>query len=120
MSIERYGGIVGKDNAVYGIPYRASAVLRIDCNTDTAKIVGPNYGLAKYNWHGGVCVNGKIYAHPSHADTLLVIDTNDVSDEGEPGIRELEIHRAPYDEDPRKNYKWLGGKKINICLWLLV
>lgn len=106
-----YGGIVGKDNAVYGIPYRASAILRIDCNTDTAKVVGPNYGIGKYNWHGGASVNGKIYAHPSHADTMLVIDTNVdvVSDDGEPGIKELTIHRASYDEDTRKNYKWLGG-----------
>jgi hypothetical protein len=30
-----YGGIVGRDNAVYGVPYRSCAVLRIDCNTDT-------------------------------------------------------------------------------------
>jgi hypothetical protein len=107
-----YGGIVGADNAVYGIPYRAGAVLRIDCNTDTAKLVGPNYGCHQFNWHGGVCVHGKIYAHPSHAETVLKIDTNVINDDnnnGEPVITELVIHRASYDDDPRKNYKWLGG-----------
>jgi DNA-binding beta-propeller fold protein YncE len=101
-----YGGIMGKDNACYGVPYRSCAVLRIDCNTDTAKLVGPDYGCAFFNWHGGVQVNGKIYAHPSHADTVLVIDTNPEKDTE---ISELAIHRAEYDKDPEKTYKWLGG-----------
>jgi len=48
-----YGGIVGDDNAIYGIPYRACGVLRIDANTDSAKIIGPNYGIGKFFWHGG-------------------------------------------------------------------
>ena len=102
-----YGGILGKDNAVYGIPYRSCAVLRIDCNTSTAKLIGPDVGCSKYNWHGGIQVHGKIYAHPSHADdTVLVIDTN-------PGAPQLcytlPLERASYDKDDRKNYKWLGG-----------
>lgn len=101
-----YGGIVGKDNCVYGIPYRTCAVLKIDCSADTATLVGPDFGVTKYNWHGGIQVNGKIYAHPSHADTVLVIDTN-------PGAlqmtSELPIERAAYDTDPCQNYKWLGG-----------
>jgi hypothetical protein len=101
-----YGGIIGDDNAVYGIPYKAGGVLRIDCATNSAKLIGPNYGVGNFFWHGGVKVNGKIYAHPSHADTVLVIDT---SEEMKGQISELEVHRASYDEDPRKNYKWLGG-----------
>jgi hypothetical protein len=101
-----YGGIPGDDNAIYGIPYRACGVLRIDSITDTAKVIGPDYGVANYNWHGGVKVNGKIYAHPSHAETVLVINTNEES-KGE--ISELPIHRASYDTDPCNRYKWLGG-----------
>lgn len=103
-----YGGIVGKDNCVYGVPYRTCAVLKIDCEKDTATLVGPDYGTTKYNWHGGIQVNGKIYAHPSHANSVLVIDTNP----GTPKNRicsELPIDRAEYDRDPRQNYKWLGG-----------
>lgn len=46
-------------------------------------------------------------AHPSHAETVLVIDT--MKDVGEDVISELSIHRAVYDTDDRKNYKWLGG-----------
>jgi hypothetical protein len=107
-----YGGIVGADDCVYGIPYGTCAVLRIDCANGSATLVGPDYGATRYNWHGGIQVNGKIYAHPSHADTVLVIDTN-------PGVAgdgnicsELPIHhRAPDgdDADRRKKYKWLGG-----------
>jgi hypothetical protein len=47
-----YGGIPGADNCVYGVPYRSCAVLRIYCNNDSASIVGPDYGIDKYNWHG--------------------------------------------------------------------
>lgn len=101
-----YGGIVGDDNAIYGVPYRACAVLRIDATNDTAKLIGPDYGIGNYFWHGGIKKNGKIYAHPSHAETVLVIDTRE---ESKGIISELPIHRASYDKDPRKNYKWLGG-----------
>jgi hypothetical protein len=105
-----YGGIVGKDNCVYGIPYGTCAVLKIECATDTASLVGPDYGSTKYNWHGGVQVNGKIYAHPSHAATVLVIDTNPGSSSAVGQVcSELPIERAAYDTDPRQNYKWLGG-----------
>ena len=52
---------MGNDNAIYGIPYRACGVLRIDSKTDSAKIVGPNYGIGNYFWHGGIKCNGKIY-----------------------------------------------------------
>ena len=52
---------MGDDNAIYGIPYRACGVLRIDSKTDSAKIIGPNYGIGKYFWHGGIKCNGKIY-----------------------------------------------------------
>ena len=76
LSNKWYGGILGWDNCVYGVPYRSCAVLCIDCTTDTATLIGPDFGVAGYNWHGGILVQGKIYAHPSHAErTVLVIDT---------------------------------------------
>ena len=46
-------------------------------------------------------------AHPSHADTVLVIDTREDVDRDI--ISELPIHRATCDTNDRKNYKWLGG-----------
>jgi hypothetical protein len=106
-----YGGIVGRDNCVYGIPYRSCAVLKIDCSNDTATLIGPDYGTTKYNWHGGIQVHGKIYAHPSHADTVLVINTNlDRTDTTTTSqCSEIPIVRAVYDTDPCRTYKWLGG-----------
>jgi hypothetical protein len=101
-----YGGITGDDNAVYCIPYRASGVLRIDTETNTAKIIGPNYGIGNYFWHGGIKRNGKIYAHPSHAETVLVIDTRE---ESKGIVSELPIHRKDQDKDKKQTYKWLGG-----------
>lgn len=101
-----YGGIVGKDNCIYGIPYRTCAILKIDCQRDTATIVGPDHGNTKFQWHGGIQVNGKIYAHPSHADTVLVIDTNP---DNRRVCYQLPIQKASYDKDMRQNYKWLGG-----------
>jgi hypothetical protein len=102
-----YGGILGDDNAVYGMPYRTCSLLRIDCATDTASLVGPDHGCQLYNWHGGLKRNGMIYAFPSHADTVLKIDTT-VASKGQ-NCTLLEIHRASYDNDTAKNYKWLGG-----------
>ena len=46
-------------------------------------------------------------AHPSHAETVLVINTRKSVEQGL--LSELPIHRAEYDTDERKNYKWLGG-----------
>jgi hypothetical protein len=113
-----YGGITGADNCVYGIPYRSCAVLRIDCATDTAALVGPDYGCSQFNWHGGILVNGCIYAHPSHANSVLVIDTNPktgpaaASDQTgtvstDNYCTELPIHGSDVDCTP--HYKWLGG-----------
>jgi hypothetical protein len=109
-----YGGIVGRDNCVYGIPYRTCAVLKIDCTNDTATLIGPDYGTTKYNWHGGIQVHGKIYAHPSHANTVLVIDTNienrdKNNNHATSQCSEIPIVRATYDTDPTPTYKWLGG-----------
>jgi hypothetical protein len=101
-----YGGITGDDNAVYCIPYRASGVLRIDTVSNTAKMIGPNYGVGNYFWHGGIKRNGKIYAHPSHADTVLVIDTRE---DVKGAISELPIHCHDQDQNFKGTYKWLGG-----------
>ncbi|KAI2509111.1 hypothetical protein MHU86_5359 [Fragilaria crotonensis] len=102
-----YGGLLGDDNAVYGIPYRTCSLLRIDTETDTAAIVGEDYGCKRFNWHGGAKVNGFIYAYPSHADTVLRIDTS-LQSKGTISTR-LPIQRASYDVDTNQNYKWLGG-----------
>jgi hypothetical protein len=106
-----YGGILGDDNCIYGIPYAAGSILCINANTDQVSLLG-NFGWNKYNFHGGVkSRKGSIYAFPAHADTVLKIDTaargqdHDENDK----ISLLPIHRAPYDHDTVTRYKWLGG-----------
>jgi hypothetical protein len=69
--------------------------------------VGPDHGVKLFNWHGGLKRNGMIYAFPSHSDKVLKIDTS-MESKGEKSVL-LDIHRASYDTDETKNYKWLGG-----------
>jgi len=105
-----YGGILGRDNSVYGIPYAASGVLKIDANTDIITLLG-DYGVQKYNWHGGVLspTTGSIYAFPSHHDRVMKINTDPATLRDDDSISLLEIHRPSYDVDEVMRYKWLGG-----------
>lgn len=104
-----YGGILGHDNAIYGIPYAAGSVLRINANDDTVSLLG-EYGTNQYNWHGGILENGDIYAFPAHAETVLKIDTRkDLFDDKR--LSALPIHRGVNDSDRVRRYKWLGGSK---------
>ncbi len=103
-----YGGILGNDNCIYGIPYSASNVLRIDANTDKVTLLG-DYGLNKYNWHGGVkSKQGAIYCFPSHHSHVLKIDTSRKCSANE-RLSLVPIQRAVYDNDEVTKYKWLGG-----------
>jgi hypothetical protein len=110
-----YGGILGDDNAIYGVPYAASGILRIDADTDTVELIGEEiFGVREYNWHGGIKhpKNGKIYCFPAHNSHVLTIDT--AFSKSNPGSSEkqwslLDIQRASYDKDQVTRYKWLGG-----------
>ena len=97
-----YGGILGYDQAVYGIPYAANSILRIDTNNDTVSLLG-DFGHGQYNWHGGILspINGAIYAFPSHAETILKINTQNQT------FTQLPID-AP-TQILKQKYKWLGG-----------
>ena len=105
LSNKWYGGIRGKDNAVYGVPYKSGSVLRIDTESDSATLVGPDFGSGKWNWHGGIEASGSIYAFPSHSNFVLKIDTTNKSRGQDCTL--LPIPRAP--SDTVQNYKWLGG-----------
>ncbi|MFN9983647.1 MAG: hypothetical protein ACK53Y_27225, partial [bacterium] len=77
-----YGGILGDDGAVYGIPYTASGVLRIGHSSNNGensyniRVIG-SFPQKQYLWHGGIKspYNGAIYAFPSHANQVLKIST---------------------------------------------
>lgn len=120
-----YGGILGDDNCIFGVPYAASGVLQIDANTDTVEIIGEDRDgegddtlskcdVNEYNFHGGIFSkrNGKIYCFPAHHSHVLTINTR--FEDGDSHARKnrldlLPIHRAPYDKDEVTRYKWLGG-----------
>lgn len=46
-----YGGILGTDGCIYGMPYTATGVLRINPRTDDVQILG-DFPAGGYKWHG--------------------------------------------------------------------
>jgi len=101
-----YGGILGDDGCVYGMPYTAPSILQIDTISDEVRTIG-DFGCGEWKWHGGLKSprNGAIYAFPSHHDCVLKIDTNpDVSTPGK-----VTLIPIPPTFDGVTKYKWLGG-----------
>jgi len=114
-----YGGIVGRDGCIYGMPYTATGVLQIDPRTDTVRILG-NYPEGGYKWHGGLLAHstGVIYAFPAHSNEVLYVDTNTKecsnsgleNDDQSWRVSTIPIQRNEEDSDPHDlRYKWLGG-----------
>lgn len=109
-----YGGIKGLDGCIYGMPYTATGVIRIDPRTDSVEILG-EYPLGGYKWHGGLLAHstGVIYAFPAHANEVLCVDTNVVPErDGDQSWRvsTISIQRHENDTDTAdQQYKWLGG-----------
>jgi len=96
-----YGGIRGHDACIYGAPYTASGILRIDPKDDSVEVLG-DFGSGEWKWHGGVlCSNGCIFCFPSHSDYALKIDTTKDS--------HYSLIKLPPTRDKIKKYKWLGG-----------
>mmetsp|Transcript_25075 Transcript_25075/g.37500 ORF Transcript_25075/g.37500 Transcript_25075/m.37500 type:complete len:560 (-) Transcript_25075:210-1889(-) len=118
-----YGGILGLDGCIYGMPYTATGVLRIDPKTDTVQVLS-NFPAGGYKWHGGLLARstGVIYAFPAHSNEVLCVDTNIRSKDGDKTsdtddhddeswrVSTIPIHRHENDTDPDDlQYKWLGG-----------
>ena len=107
-----YGGILGADGCIYGIPYVASGILRIDPRNDTVQALGDFDG--PYKWHGGLLAKatGVIYAFPAHSNEVLTIDTNPNIDSMDQSLQVSTIPIQRHDEDTDSatlQYKWLGG-----------
>eukprot|EP00164_Ancoracysta_twista_P008236 GFYU01011840.1.p1 GENE.GFYU01011840.1~~GFYU01011840.1.p1 ORF type:complete len:387 (-),score=76.85 GFYU01011840.1:40-1200(-) len=80
-----YGGLLGCDGCVYGIPNCAKSVVKINPATSEVTTIGdlPSGGQ---KWHGGVThPDGCVYGVPSHHEHVLRIDprTGDVTTFGD-------------------------------------
>lgn len=109
-----YGGLRGRDGAVYGVPYNAPGLLRIvpaEAAEDVVVQILGNYGCGGWKWHGG-CYHpeeGNIYAFPSHAAEAMVIDTDPGTDDDK-RISLLPIPDVPEVHPPDiRGYRWAGG-----------
>jgi len=66
-----YGAVLAPNGTIYGIPFDASNVLKIDPDTDTVSTIGTVSG----GFRGGVLApNGKIYGIPYDASNIFKID----------------------------------------------
>ncbi len=73
--------IIGVDASIYWVPYSANRVLKLDVNSmvhaepPRLLLVGDDMGLEEYKWMGGALASdGNIYAMPSCARNILVVD----------------------------------------------
>lgn len=109
-----YGGIEGLDGCVYGMPYNATGVLRINPKNDSVEVLG-DYPSGRWKWHGGLLApqNGVIYAFPAHSNEVLCVDTNardETTGDESWRVSTIPIKRHERDTDPPDlSYKWLGG-----------
>ena len=75
-----FGGLIGSDKCIYGIPHNAQGVLKIDPTNDEVTIMKQDDGqpLPKGNWkwHGGLAAPKyhKIIGFPNNSDHVLVIN----------------------------------------------
>ena len=65
---------LGADGCVYGIPFNANQVVRIDPDTETVRPFGPN-GITGYDSSVLAPEDGFIYCAPDDASRMLRIDT---------------------------------------------
>jgi hypothetical protein len=104
-----FGGILGSDGCVYGIPQNASKVLKINPYTQECTLIGDGLGDGMWKYHGGTAINGgtKIVGYPNNSDSILVIDVEKqtVYTIGDGTLLQSGRHRIPQDG----RYKWLGG-----------
>ena len=112
-----YGGLLGSDGCIYGIPHNATGVLKINPVTQSCSILGEGtLPEGKWKWHGGlsVCHGTRIIGFPNNADSVLVVDVMDqrvytVGGGSASASSDLLTrsgrHRIPQDG----RYKYLGG-----------
>ena len=69
-----YGGVLGPDGKIYGIPYNSASVLIIDPVAGTADTTTITGLTGSYKWRGVLGPDGKIYGIPHSSGSVLIID----------------------------------------------
>lgn len=73
-----WGGSLANNGIIYGVPYNATTILRINPSNDSVSLFGSLAGSRK--WAGSaVAPNGKIYCAPRDSTTVLCIDPSNDS-----------------------------------------
>ena len=72
------GTIRGVDGCMYGVPFKARKVLKLNSTDRSISIIGPDLGNGESKWSGGaLCLaDGCIYCAPFNAEYVLRINTN--------------------------------------------
>jgi len=104
-----YGGIVGCDGCLYGIPQNYHGVLKINPRDQSCTILmSDNIPEGDWKWHGGLAIqDGRfIMGFPNNAASVLMIDVLEqkVFTIHSPCLHSGQ-HRIPQDD----RYKYLGG-----------
>lgn len=75
-----YGGVLAPNGMIYGVPYSATTVLKINPTDDTFTTFG-SLPSTSFKWRGGVLApNGMIYCAPLSSGNILKINpTNDTT-----------------------------------------
>lgn len=106
-----FGGIIGSDDCIYGIPHNQTGVLKIDPATDEVSVLMQDNDEplppGQWKWHGGLAASDKIFGYPNNADEVLVVNVKEqrVYTVGDASILQSGRHRIPQDG----RYKYLGG-----------
>ena len=64
---------MGPDGSIWGMPYNASTLLKIQPSTGEVREIG-SFPLGGWKWHGGTKSGDYIIGIPSHAESVLLIE----------------------------------------------
>ena len=98
-----YGAIKAADGAIWCMPYNAPSVLKIVPETGEVRELG-SFPSGGWKWHGGARCGRYIVGIPSHADSVLLIETE---------METLTLVQTGIAHAPRvagyRGYQWGGG-----------
>ena len=101
-----YGGIIGGSGCIYGVPFAADRVIKINPFTQSIQGLGNELEDMKVgyqqNWHGGLKskIDGSVWGFPANSNSVVEVRMDD----------EIVLHPVP---GPRGKYQWGGMMPTN-------